>query len=44
MNGGGPWLVESSPKANGTGWYVTSTRSAGSLGVVAYVICAYVAS
>lgn len=42
VNGAGPHLVASTPKADGSGWIVTSTKSAGSLAVVGYAICANV--
>jgi len=42
VNGGGPWLVANGPTPDGNGWSVTGTRSAGSVGAVAYVICALV--
>jgi hypothetical protein len=42
VNGGGPWLVANGPTPDGNGWSVTSTRSAGSLAAVVYVICAFV--
>jgi len=42
VNGGGPWLVANAPTPDGNGWSVTGTRSAGSVGAVAYVICAFV--
>jgi len=42
VNGGGPWLVANGPTPDGNGWSVTGTRSAGSVGAVAYVICAFV--
>ena len=42
VNGGGPWLVYDGPTPDGNGWSVTSTRSAGSLNIIAYVICASV--
>jgi hypothetical protein len=42
LDGGGPWLVANGPTPDGNGWSVTGTRSAGSVGAVAYVICAFV--
>ena len=42
-NGAGPTLIGSYPSQDGAGWHVFSTRSAGSLGIVGYVICASVA-
>jgi hypothetical protein len=42
VNGNGPWLVSSSPSQDGTSWSIASTKSAGSIGIVGYAICANV--
>ncbi len=43
INGAGPFLVVSAPKADGTGWYLTVAPPS-SLGVSGYAICAFVSS
>jgi hypothetical protein len=41
-NGAGPFVIKSEPKSDGSGWFILTGKTAGSLNIIGYAICANV--